>query len=85
MTKDSTYLPKDIAKRFGVGLPKVLGWISRGELGAVNVANTTETRPRWRIRDCDLLAFELRRMSRPPEQAITRIRRAPAGDVPRRF
>jgi len=83
--KDATYLPRDIAKRFGVGLPKVLGWIQRGELGAVNIASTTEGRPRWRIRDCDLLAFEMRRLSRPPEPSFTRIRRTPAGDVPRRF
>ena len=82
---DKTHLPKTIAARFGVGLPKVLGWIQRGELGAVNVANKTTGRPRWRVRDCDLLAFELRRHNRPVEQAITRIRRTPAGDVPRRF
>ena len=82
---DKTHLPKTIAARFGVGLPKVLGWIQRGELGAVNIASSTTGRPRWRVRDCDLLAFELRRHNRPAEQAIKPIRRAQHSDAPSRY
>lgn len=83
---EATYTVKQTAARFGVGACNVLKWIRSGELGAVNVTVAGIGRPRWRIRACDLLAFELKRFSRhtsPP--TISRIRRAPAGDVPRRF
>lgn len=83
--KDSTHLPKAIAKRYGVGLPKVLDWIKRNELGAVNVASDPSGRPRWRVRDCDLLAFEMKRMNRPQPPITSRVRRTPAGEVPRVF
>ena len=47
---DPTWLtPPQFAKRLGVQAQKVLGWIRSGELRAVNVADRTGRRPRWRI------------------------------------
>ena len=37
----SYFSPPEIAERFGVDAHKVLGWIRRGELRALNVATTT--------------------------------------------
>jgi excisionase family DNA binding protein len=41
--------PVELAKRWGVGHAKVLAWIDSGELGAVNVATSTNSRPQYRI------------------------------------
>lgn len=79
------YTVKQIASRFGVGVANVLAWIDAGELGALNVAAATAGRPRWRIRNCDVLAFELRRSNRPAHSHVARRHRPPAGNVPHRF
>ena len=42
--------PPRLAKRLAVSPEKVLGWIRRGELRAVDVADKQGGRPRWRIR-----------------------------------
>ncbi len=39
--------PNELARRYGVGVHKVLGWIGRGELRAVNVATDASARPQW--------------------------------------
>lgn len=62
----SILTPPDVARHLGVDADKVRGWISRGELVAVNVATTLGGRPRWRIRTEDLEAFLLRRQSQSP-------------------
>lgn len=41
--------PNEVAYRYGVGIRKVLGWIERGELKAVNVATDPKKQPRWSI------------------------------------
>jgi excisionase family DNA binding protein len=41
--------PPQLAAMLGVEPPKVIGWINRGELRAVNVADKKGKRPRWRI------------------------------------
>lgn len=64
-------VPK-IARRFGVSPNKIGGWIRSGELRAVNVAATVGGRPRWRISEDELAAFELRRTNSAP---VTRRRK----------
>jgi hypothetical protein len=71
--------PPKIAKQFGIDPAKVVGWIRRGELVAVNVADRTGGRPRWRIASDDLDAFLLRRRSQPP--ALRPARRKHPADV----
>jgi len=56
---DRYLTPPQVAERFGCKADKVLGWIKRGELRAVNLGD--KTRPRWKIRPADLEAFEERR------------------------
>ena len=69
-----SYTPPAVADRYGVSPEKVIGWIKAGELRAVNVAATTGGRPRWRISEADLLAFENRRAA-GVEQKLVRRRR----------
>jgi excisionase family DNA binding protein len=70
----SRYLsPPEIADRFGVDPAKVVGWIRKGELRAVNVGNGP-SRPRYRISPADLAAFEAGRAA-GPRPKITRVRR----------
>lgn len=57
--------PPQIARHLSVGVGKVLGWIRRGELRAVNVAARLGGRPRWRIDLRDLEAFEAARTAAP--------------------
>ena len=49
----------DVAARLAVNQTKVCGWIARGELRAVNVADRPDgQRARWRITPEALAAFE---------------------------
>ena len=66
--------PPQVAERFGVDPHKILGWIRRGELRAVNVATSTGGRPRFRISPADLAIFEASRAA-GPQPKITRRRR----------
>jgi len=75
MPQVASYLtPPQVADRFGVDAHKVLHWIRRGELRAIDVATVQGGRPRYRISPTELAAFELRRSS-APEPRITRCRR----------
>jgi excisionase family DNA binding protein len=53
-----------IAKLLRVSPDKVLGWIRRGELRAVNVSN--RSRPQYRVSQDDLAAFLKTREVQPP-------------------
>lgn len=68
--------PPELARRWGIGVDKVLGWIRRGELRAINVATTLGIRPRWLIDPADIAAFEERRAASPPPAKIRRHRSA---------
>jgi excisionase family DNA binding protein len=68
--------PPEVARRYGVSAEKVIGWIRRGELRAINLAARRGRRPRWRIGQADLLAFENRRAA-IPEAPQPRRRRTP--------
>jgi hypothetical protein len=64
MPHDS-FTPNQLARRYGIGIHKVLGWIRSGELRAVNVAQDAARRPQWSILPEDLAAFENRRRAAP--------------------
>ena len=54
-------------ERYGVSPHTVLAWIARGELRAVNVARSANgAKPRWRISEEALKAFEASRTPGPP-------------------
>ena len=65
--------PPKYAERLGIKPEKVLGWIARGELRAINVAGRVGGRPRWRISVEAIADFERRRSAVKP--AKTRRRR----------
>jgi excisionase family DNA binding protein len=73
-----TYLtPPEIAKLLRVSPEKVLGWIRRGKLKAVNVSDGF--RPRYRVSQEDLDAFLKVREVQPPSPRTHRKRQPPEG------
>jgi excisionase family DNA binding protein len=74
----STLSVRDVCERYGVGEHTVLGWIRSGELRAVNVGRSLGAKkPRWRITQEALEAFEAAR-SAGPLQPRSRRRKRPA-------
>jgi excisionase family DNA binding protein len=69
--------PPDIAKLLRVSPEKVLGWIRRGELKAVNVGNGF--RPRYRVSWDHLDAFLAAREVQPPPERPRRKHQPPEG------
>lgn len=68
--------PPEIAKLLRVAPDKVLGWIRRAELRAVNVGNGT--RPRYRVSREALDAFlQAREVQPPPPRQVRRRREQP--------
>jgi excisionase family DNA binding protein len=59
--------PPEVAKQLRVTPQKVITWIRRGELGAVNVSD--RVRPRYRVNRVSLNKFLERRKVRPPSPA----------------
>ncbi len=54
--------PPQVAERLGVSPEKIIRWVRRGELRAVNVSETAGMgKPRFRIDPTDLAVFEQRR------------------------
>jgi hypothetical protein len=71
---DVTWLsPPAIAKQLGIDPNKVLAWIRRGELVAINVAEKTSSRPRWKVSPAALEDFFRRRQCTPPEKVGRRV------------
>ncbi len=58
------FTPPQVAKARAIRVSKVLAWIARGELEAVNFAERAGGRPRWRIRAEAMAAFEAARSNR---------------------
>ncbi len=80
-----TYSVRDICDRYGVGEHTVLGWIRSGDLRAINVGRSVKAKkPRWRITEEALAAFELRRTPDPP-QPKTRKKRRKSSSVIERY
>lgn len=62
--------PPQIARQRGVRVGKVLAWIKRGELEAVNMAECRSGRPRWKVSPEALAAFERGRSNRVSEPIL---------------
>jgi excisionase family DNA binding protein len=74
----STLSVRDLCERYSVCEHTVLTWINRGELRAINVGRRPGAKkPRWRITQSALDAFELARTVAPPPPQ-TRRRKRPA-------
>jgi excisionase family DNA binding protein len=69
--------PPEVAKILRVTPEKILGWIRRAELRAVNVGNGM--RPRYRVSREFLDAFLEAREVQPPSKPARRVRRPPDG------
>jgi hypothetical protein len=54
----------------GVKADKVLYWIHRGELPAVDVAQKEGGRPQFAVTPADLEAFKMRRTTRQPAKPM---------------
>ncbi len=68
---------RDIQRRYSVTVHTVLGWIRSGELRAVNVGRSLGAKkPRWRITQQALEAFEQLRTPTPLPKAPRRKRQA---------
>lgn len=70
--------PPEVARLLRVASGKVLGWIRRGELRAVNVGN--KGRPRFRVgRNCLDVFLAAREVRTPPPSQPTKKWRRPEG------
>lgn len=73
---EQTYTPQEVAESLGISRRKVVGWIRRGELKAVNVSNGPN--PCHRIKLSDLASFEeLRSTRKSPNKRKSRPQQTP--------
>jgi hypothetical protein len=63
-------VPRDLAKRWGVCVDKVLRFIQTGELRAFNVASQESRRPRYRISMEEVRRFEEQTRAAAPPPAM---------------
>lgn len=69
---------QDISRRYGVTEHTVLAWIRSGELTAIHTGRKSGARkPRWRITEAAVAAFEAARATGPPPPPRTRRRKLP--------
>lgn len=73
--------PPELARQRGIRPAKVLAWIRRGELEAINLASSLDGRPRWRISPEALARFDAARSSRGSARPSGRRRIATAAEV----
>lgn len=66
--------PPEIAKQWGIGYGKVMGWIRSGELRAIDVSGRCGGQPRYLVDVADLAAFEERRSNQASRKPTTRRR-----------
>jgi len=76
LTTGQEYLSApEVAELLRVSHCKILAWIARGELRAVDLASYVGQRPRWKISRQDLEDFLARRAATPPPKPTRRRRR----------
>jgi Helix-turn-helix domain len=73
--------PPQLAELLAVDCKKILAFIATGELVAVNLAQRSNGRPRWRISPEALEQFLARRQSRTPSPRAARSRKKAANVV----
>jgi transposase len=61
----ATFSVREIRERYAVGEHTVLAWIRRGELRAIDVSRKRGGRPKWRVTQEALDAFEALRTPTP--------------------
>jgi excisionase family DNA binding protein len=66
----------EVARRYRVSPDKVRGWIKRGELPAINTADTKCGKPRFVITPEALAEFERSRQAATPPKPVKRRKRA---------
>ena len=67
---------KQVCERYSVSEGTVLGWIRSGELRAMNIGRKPGAKkPRWRITESALEAFEQMRTPTPPMSKTRRRKR----------
>jgi excisionase family DNA binding protein len=69
------YTPNELARLLRVSPDRVRGWIARGELRAVNMAEVRCGKPRYVVLPHHLAEFERRRTAAPPPKPAPRRRR----------
>lgn len=75
MTPQRTKLrPRELARMWGVATDKILGFIHRGELRAMNVASRRNGKPRWLVDLADIVVFEQSRTATPAQPPTGRKR-----------
>jgi len=72
--------PRELSRYLHVGVSKILGWLRRGELGAVNVASVQCGRPQYIILPEHLAAWQRSRQAGPPPKAARRRKRSEMTD-----
>jgi hypothetical protein len=75
VTSDPGLTVRDVARRYRVGPDKVRGWITSGQLAAVNTARALCGRPRWVVTAQALAVFEQKRGGGPAPKPQRRRRR----------
>ena len=77
-----TFTIRDLCNRYSVHENTVLQWVHSGELKALNVGKAPgKLKPRWRITEEALAAFELLRTPAQPAPRTSRRRRRPRSPV----
>jgi len=68
----------EVARRYRVAPETVLAWVKSGQLAAINVARPGSRRPRFRVDQTDLVAFDARRAVVPIVKPTGRRRQDPS-------
>jgi excisionase family DNA binding protein len=69
---------RDLCERYGVSEHTVLAWINSGEMQAINVSRRGGAKkPRWRISEGAIEAFEVARTAAPTQPRKRRKARPP--------
>lgn len=67
-----------IAEQCGVGVDKVIFWITSKQLIAINVTEKVGKQARWRVKPSEFEAFLQRRTTQPRVPRRQRVRARPA-------
>ena len=73
--------PPAYAKRLGVKADTVRAWIDSGALVGLDCSTKPGGKPRWRLSESAIAAFEASRQSRPKPKATRRRRKQQPGVI----
>lgn len=68
--------PPEVARRYGIKAERVIAMIRAGLIRAIDVASPGSHRPRFRVHQADLIAFEHSREVKPRQKKTSRKRRS---------